>query len=178
MRKVTQAALPDRVLIDSDEHTYTIYDGYPKAQFHFLVLPRLPLYCDEVLDNGKRKRIQVPTRELDSISSVLASRHAPFILECLQRASDRVRSVLTQLVKRIREAMKQLVIPPEQPLDCDYAHEGKAAQGVEWDIRCGFHSIPSMRHVHLHVGCLLTQVISGELVSERMKHKKVRAWLT
>ncbi|KAI3627615.1 HNT3 [Malassezia furfur] len=84
-----QIARTEEVLIDADEHTYTIYDGYPKAQFHFLVLPRLPFYCDEVLENGKRKRIQIPTRELDSISSVLASRHASFILECLQRASDR-----------------------------------------------------------------------------------------
>lgn len=175
--RVIQSALPEQVLIDADEHTYTIYDGYPKAQFHFLVLPRLPFYCDEVLENGKRKRIQIPTRELDSISSVLASRHASFILECLQRASDRVRGRLTQLVARIRKGMRQLVIPPEHPQDCDYAQDGEAAQGVEWDIRCGFHSIPSMRHVHLHVGRILTQVVSGELVSERMKHKKVRAWL-
>lgn len=85
-----ETKLPESVLIDADAHTYTIYDGYPKAQFHFLILPRLPLVYDEPLENGKRRRVQIHERELDSISSVLASRHASFILGCLERASERV----------------------------------------------------------------------------------------
>jgi hypothetical protein len=38
--------------------------------------------------------------------------------------------------------------------------------GVQWGVRVGFHAIPSMDTVHLHV-------ISDDLVSERLKHKKV-----
>lgn len=73
--------------------------------------------------------------------------------------------------------MQQLVIPQSAPSECHYANEGEESIGVSWEVRCGFHSIPSMRHVHLHVRNKLMQVISSELVSERLKNKKVRGLL-
>ncbi|KAN0062712.1 aprataxin-like protein [Thecaphora frezii] len=39
--------------------------------------------------------------------------------------------------------------------------------GKQWRVRRSFHAIPSMKHVHLHV-------ISDDLVSDRLKNKKVR----
>jgi aprataxin len=37
--------------------------------------------------------------------------------------------------------------------------------GFEWEIWTGFHAVPSMEHLHLHV-------LSSDLCSEKMKHKK------
>ncbi|KAF9480107.1 hypothetical protein BDN70DRAFT_877992 [Pholiota conissans] len=37
--------------------------------------------------------------------------------------------------------------------------------GFKWDIWTGFHAQPSMAHLHLHV-------LSADLVSEKLKHKK------
>ncbi|KAF8559816.1 hypothetical protein OG21DRAFT_1594605 [Imleria badia] len=37
--------------------------------------------------------------------------------------------------------------------------------GFQWEIWTGFHAVPSMEHVHLHV-------LSNDLCSEKMKHKK------
>ncbi|KAH9484331.1 Aprataxin [Psilocybe cubensis] len=37
--------------------------------------------------------------------------------------------------------------------------------GFKWDVWTGFHGAPSMHHMHLHV-------ISADLISEKMKHKK------
>ncbi|KAG8217751.1 hypothetical protein J3R82DRAFT_5912 [Butyriboletus roseoflavus] len=37
--------------------------------------------------------------------------------------------------------------------------------GFQWEIWTGFHAVPSMEHLHLHV-------LSNDLCSEKMKHKK------
>ncbi|KAF8481535.1 hypothetical protein JB92DRAFT_3037504 [Gautieria morchelliformis] len=37
--------------------------------------------------------------------------------------------------------------------------------GFEWPIYVGFHAVPSMEHLHLHI-------IASDLFSERLKHKK------
>lgn len=41
----------------------------------------------------------------------------------------------------------------------------KPPSGSEWGIHCGFHAVPSMRHLHLHV-------ISDDFVSDRLKYRK------
>ena len=55
------------------------------AQFHFLVLPRLPFV------HGR----EVAPEELDSLASLLKSPSAAFVLACLDSAGKRVRLVLT-----------------------------------------------------------------------------------
>lgn len=140
-----EASLPGSVLVDADTHTYTIYDGYPKAQFHFLIMPRLPFAVDEDLGNGKRRRGEVGARELDSIGSLLQSPHAAFVLDRLAAASER-------LAHRIRESMRRMDVDR----DTREPHYTDAAPGATWGIRCGFHAIPSMRHLHMHVRWRMT----------------------
>ena len=100
--ELTCQSLPSSMLVDADEHTYTIYDGYPKAQFHFLILPRLPFKVRSATDSGSvQERVLHPTKELNSISTLLQSPSRAFVLECLERASEMVcfpnvlRSILT-----------------------------------------------------------------------------------
>ena len=39
--EIPNASLPDSVLLTHTDDTLTIFDAYPKAVFHFLVLPRV-----------------------------------------------------------------------------------------------------------------------------------------
>lgn len=132
------STFPQGLLVDSDEYTYTICDGYPKAQYHFLILPRIPFY----VDHGQ-ERTQVPESDMESISTLLKSRYASDVLLRLNDARDR-------LVARIHESMKQSRIRP----DGAYAYypDTEAEWGhTVWGVQCGFHNVPSMRHLHLHV---------------------------
>lgn len=83
------ASLPSDVLVEADESTYTIYDGYPKAQYHFLVMPRLPLELPPAPDSTRA--VTVPADALDSLRALLASAWARPVLERLAAASRRVR---------------------------------------------------------------------------------------
>ncbi|KAL4400185.1 hypothetical protein ACI68E_003101 [Malassezia pachydermatis] len=87
-KRRTPSTLSSNVLVDADEYTYTIYDGYPKAQYHFLIVPRLPCSIEGKGPGGK---IDVTTNDLNTLSTLLASGHAEPILERLARASERVR---------------------------------------------------------------------------------------
>lgn len=52
---------------------------------------------------------------------------------------------------------------PNEPL-C-YPARAEDALGVAWDVRCGFHAKPSMRHLHMHV-------ISSDLSAPRLRRKQ------
>lgn len=81
---------------------------------------------------------------------------------------------LTQLIDRIHESMQRLAIP-ETPGECDYAKDGQGT-GATWDVRCGFHSIPSMHHLHLHVR---RATDSGDLERPRVRPSQAQesTWL-
>ncbi|PKI85872.1 hypothetical protein MVES_000357 [Malassezia vespertilionis] len=148
----TSKTLPSQVLVDADAHTLTIYDGYPKAQFHFLILPRLPFVIDETLENGKRRRTELDAEQLDSLSALLQTPFASYVLACLSKAQR-------------RESMQNLTIDATAQNKTAYPSDPADASGKVWGINAGFHSVPSMRHLHMHV-------ISDDFMSERLKHKK------
>ncbi|KAN0061825.1 aprataxin-like protein [Thecaphora frezii] len=152
------STLPAEVLVMFDDKTVAIWDAFRKAQYHALVLPRLPYTIPKTaaatagasmpslsLTNGKltsglSSSGIVPASHLRSLRSLLASPYASAVLQALRIASDRVAS-------HIHHRMRT-------------EHVGK-----QWRVRRGFHAIPSMEHVHLHV-------ISDDLVSDRLKNKK------
>lgn len=75
-----------------DDHTYVIYDGYPKAQFHFLILPRIPFVITEESPSGRKKNVTVPPHDMESIRSLLAGRHAHAVLGRIAAMERRVRA--------------------------------------------------------------------------------------
>ncbi|TFK54942.1 HIT-like protein [Heliocybe sulcata] len=125
--KANPSELPSSVLFSHTETSLTIFDAFPKAIFHFLVLPRV-----------------IPpatASELSSLRSLLKveKERARGIVETLGKDAEQVRGMVEEeMVKRY---------------------------GFKWDIWVGFHSVPSMEHLHLHV-------ISSDLVSPRLKNKK------
>lgn len=146
----------DNKVLFYDEHTITIYDKFAKAQYHFLVLPRIPFKRSEdpsgsqqgvpkltatngKLNFGATSSNVVPASHMKSISTMVASPYAGDVLRAMRTASDRV-------VEHIRADMEE-------------------HYGVIWDVERAFHAVPSMEHLHLHV-------VSMDLVSDRLKHKK------
>ncbi|KAH9035381.1 HIT-like domain-containing protein [Lactarius pseudohatsudake] len=120
-------ALPPTVYFSHTKHTLTIFDAYPKALFHFLVLPRLSADESDLAD-----------------LRTLLRRHAsgPGAGETLR--------VLADEAARLRGVVEE---------------EMRARYGFAWDVWVGFHAVPSMEHLHLHV-------ISSDLTAPALKTKR------
>ncbi|KAH9066436.1 HIT-like domain-containing protein [Lactarius vividus] len=123
-------ALPPTVYFSHTEHTLTIFDAYPKALFHFLVLPRL--------SNDER------SSDLTDLRTLLR-RHASGDA----RAEETLR-MLADEAARLRGVIEE---------------EMQARYGFAWDVWVGFHAVPSMEHLHLHV-------ISSDLTAPALKTKR------
>lgn len=226
-RTANPASLPADVLVAYDEHTLTIQDAYPKAQYHYLVLPRMPWRLtgeewgevqkdmaegkegeagggskepEQVAQQKQGKQQQqlnfaggamglarpapketatqasssshqdgasssastnstaahiIPPTHLLNLSTLLTSPYRSIILRHLSRAAHAAE-------QRIRSLMPQTRIST-----AGQARGQQETAGCTWDVQVGFHAVPSMDTVHCHV-------LSGELLSERLKNKKVR----
>ncbi|TPX30073.1 hypothetical protein SeMB42_g07986 [Synchytrium endobioticum] len=101
-----------KVVYEFDDDVVIIYDQYPKAKYHFLVMPRI---------------------QIDGPNSLIAC-HIPFVEKIKQKALK-----LTSII------------------------QSESSDHIEF--RMGFHAVPSMKQLHLHV-------ISTDFKSERLKHRK------
>ncbi|GAA5950751.1 hypothetical protein JCM3765_000596 [Sporobolomyces pararoseus] len=113
--------LPKGVCLEFNNETLTIFDGFEKAKYHFLILPRDPFPID--LSKGEKP---IPSNQLDSLSNLMKSPLKLKVLKSLEKQAERVK-------KMIQDEMKK-----------DY-------KGFVWDVKIGFHAVESMKHVHLHV---------------------------
>ncbi|BEI91799.1 uncharacterized protein CcaverHIS019_0406190 [Cutaneotrichosporon cavernicola] len=120
------SALPPSTLLLETPSTIAIFDKYPKAHYHVLVMPRLP-------------HPDLKDSDLDSLASLLRSGKARNVLHELAEAAAEVEEM-------VRDEMVKTT-------------------GVAWGLNMGFHAVPSMHHLHLHV-------ISDDLCSPTLKTKK------
>jgi aprataxin len=106
--------LPPTVYFSHTQHTLTIFDAYPKAHFHFLVLPRLSSSSSSSSSSG------VPSSsDLTDLRTLLrVRRHAHETLRVLADEAVRLRVVVEE--------------------------EMRARYGFVWDVWVGFHAVPSM----------------------------------
>ncbi|KAH9079624.1 HIT-like domain-containing protein [Lactarius deliciosus] len=128
-------ALPPTVYFSHTKHTLTIFDAYPKALFHFLVLPRLS--TDE------------RPSDLTDLRTLLRQ-HASGPGDDARRAAGETLRVLADEAARLRGVIEE---------------EMRARYGFAWDVWAGFHAVPSMEHLHLHV-------ISSDLTAPALKTKR------
>ena len=153
------SALPsDENVLFHDDRTITIYDKFAKSQYHFLVLPRIPFKASASGSKAK-KQTGTPTLSVANgklnfgptssnnvppshMHSISTLLASPYAAEVL----DAVRKTSDRVMEHIREDMLK--------------HHGGT-----WDVERAFHAVPSMEHLHLHV-------VSMDLVSDRLKHKK------
>ncbi|KZV64348.1 HIT-like protein [Peniophora sp. CONT] len=125
--KKDPSTLPATVLFSHTDSTITIFDAYPKAIFHFLILPR-PSQRLSVLD-------------LSSLRSLIR-KDDDLALETLKGLQSEAEKLKGEIHAEMLERY-----------------------GFTWPLHCGFHAIPSMEHLHLHV-------ISADLTSPSLKNKK------
>ncbi|KAK8865852.1 hypothetical protein IAR55_001000 [Kwoniella newhampshirensis] len=133
------SSLPPSKLLLSSANTIAVFDAYPKAKYHFLVLPRYPFPPQSDPDS---KDSIVPLEALDDLRSLL--------LKADRGAREEVLRAMADTAREVEEMIRDEMLKTE---------------GFEWKIDVGFHAIPSMKHVHLHV-------ISEDRISPAMKTKK------
>lgn len=116
-------SLSPRVLLTSSQHCMAIFDAYPKAKYHFLVLPRYPFPSPSDPDSGKSI---VQLGHLDDLRSLLNK--AP------RSAREVVIGQMADMAREVEEMIRDEMVKSE---------------GVEWKIDVGFHAIPSLKWVHV-----------------------------
>ncbi|KAJ1310444.1 hypothetical protein OPQ81_007177 [Rhizoctonia solani] len=122
----TPKDLGSDVLLNESEHCITIFDKFPKAMFHFLILPKLS----------------------ENITANVTMNLSTFL-----RWDKRGALEYLQYMKGDAETAKSMI-----------EDEMMKQHGFKWNILIGFHAVPSMDHVHLHV-------LSSDLCSSALKKK-------
>lgn len=142
-------------------HAVAIRDLFPKATVHCLLLPRAP----------ERNRMH-PFDALDD----------PALLAQVRADADRLRGLVAAELGRLLGRHSRLDAARNAVLDGDGSDgddggdgggdgdgggNGGLPTGRDWvkEVKMGVHAVPSMNHLHVHV-------LSRDMHSERMKHKK------
>jgi hypothetical protein len=161
--------LPPTVYFSHTRHTLTIFDAYPKALFHFLVLPRLRIATSssstisssrtpaaEDGDGDERRE-----RDSDVDSEVVADSTADLtsLRTLLRRPLQRAAAAATAAASdtatitgtdsdsdaRARAKGTLSVLSDEATrLQSQIEREMQARYGFKWPLWIGFHAIPSM----------------------------------
>jgi diadenosine tetraphosphate (Ap4A) HIT family hydrolase len=112
-------SLSPRILLTSNPSTIAIFDAYPKAKYHFLVLPRYPFPAQN--DPETTKSI-ARLDHLDDLQSVLT--------KTTREAREQIINQLSETAREVEEMIRDEMVKSE---------------GVEWKIDMGFHAIPSLK---------------------------------
>jgi hypothetical protein len=113
------SSLPPTTLLLSTPHTIAIFDAYPKAKYHFLVLPRYPF---PPRSDPREKTSIARLSEFDDLKSLL--------LKTSGDAREQVIGALAEAAGEVEEMIRDEMVKTE---------------GFEWGIDIGFHAIPSMK---------------------------------
>ncbi len=155
------ATLPPTIYFSHTRYTLTIFDAYPKALFHFLVLPRLHLGAPtttttttttpgpaassssrESDGNGDERRECERDSEVvvaDSTADLTSLR------TLLQRAAAPTDTNSNSNAGRARAKGTLSVLSDEATrLQSKIEREMHAHHGFKWPIWTGFHAVPSM----------------------------------
>ncbi|KAL9096836.1 MAG: hypothetical protein Q9165_000800 [Trypethelium subeluteriae] len=142
------AAFSSNIVLHADDNWVVIHDMFPKATVHLLILPREPaINSQHPFDAfSDPKFLASAQAEAFKWRNFAASE-----LRCLFGSESAMESVR-------RAAMEAEELPSDG---------ASLPQGRDWarEVRVGIHAHPSMNHLHIHV-------ISQDMHSERMKHRK------
>jgi len=130
--------LPPTIYFSHTRHTLTIFDAYPKALFHFLVLPRLRLATTTTTsaeDSGNGDGGESLLKVVDSTEDLTSLR------TLLQRAAAAASD--GEARERVEGTLGVLADEATR-LQCEIEREMLARHGFTWPIWVGFHAVPSM----------------------------------
>lgn len=80
------ADIPPSTLLLETPHCIAIFDAYPKARYHFLVLPRLPFTAADAPP--------ITARDLDSLASLLRHPARDAVLRAVREAATEVQEMI------------------------------------------------------------------------------------
>jgi aprataxin len=137
---IAASHLPPTIYFSHTRHTLTIFDAYPKALFHFLVLPRLrrlstPVAQDSDGDDGGRElnvKLTESTEDLTSLRTLL------------QRAAAASSAAADTDVRARAEGTLDVLADEAGRLQGEIEREMRRHYGFTWPIWVGFHAVPSM----------------------------------
>ncbi|TKY85781.1 hypothetical protein EX895_005321 [Sporisorium graminicola] len=153
----TTLSSDDKVLFH-DDRTITIYDKFAKARYHFLVLPRIPFKASSSASSSKPQQGIPSLSASDGKLNFGATSSNTVPASHMQSISALLASPYTsEVLEAVRKASEDVIQYIRNDMLKDH--------GTTWDIERAFHAVPSMDHLHLHV-------VSMDLVSDRLKHKK------
>lgn len=133
------------MVVDYNEKTVLIRDAFPKATIHLLLLPR----DSTKWDLNPRDAFDDPVF-LDMVRSEVA--------EAVKLAS----SELSRLISPYSESCKPRIAAMESD---DPPDELPPGRDFSSEFKVGIHAHPSMNHLHVHI-------VSRDMHSDRIKHKK------
>lgn len=116
-----QSTLPANVLLFANRQCIAIFDAYPKAKYHFLVLPRYPFPSQS---EGETDRSLVKLDQLDDLQSLLTKTDTD--------SREEIISAMLNTAREVEEMIRDEMVKTE---------------GFEWKIDVGFHAVPSMKRV-------------------------------
>jgi hypothetical protein len=117
--KSPSTQIPASVLLIDSPQCITIFDAYPKAKYHFLVLPRHP-FLSGIEGEGAKSLCSVDN--LDDLESVMTRTS----MEARREIVGAMSSMAKEVVEMIRDEMMK-------------------TEGFTWGVDVGFHAEPSMR---------------------------------
>ncbi|KAF2239044.1 HIT-like protein [Viridothelium virens] len=142
------AAFPPTVVLHADDNWVVIHDMFPKAIVHLLLLPRNPAI------NSQHPFDALFDPDFLASAKAEASKWRNF-------AASELRHLFGS--ESAMESTRRAALEAEE-LPSDGA---SLPPGRDWaqEVRVGIHAHPSMNHLHIHV-------ISQDMYSEKMKHRK------
>ncbi|TFK98942.1 HIT-like domain-containing protein [Pterulicium gracile] len=141
-QKADPSSLSPSILFTHSDQFLTIFDAYPKAIFHFLVLPRTASTVSGYITSTRSSSASdaaLTMADFSNLRSLLKHPRAKEVLDDFKREAEEVKE------KIVEEMMGRY--------------------GFKWDLWIGFHAVPSMEHIHLHI-------ISSDLCAPSLKNKK------
>jgi aprataxin len=138
-------SFPASVIIRSTTHTVLIKDLYPKAIIHLLLLPR----------SEKHRNLHPHDAFMDEAFLELIKAEAKSAAQLAASELSRLISPYSASEKIKNDALDSPNPPDTTPVGRDFL----------LDLKIGIHAHPSMSHLHVHI-------ISKDMFSECLKHKK------
>lgn len=145
---IAAGTLPPTVYFSHTRHTLTVFDAYPKALFHFLVLPRIARHVSAASrsggdgdgdgDGGGREVVVMEDAEdLTSLRTLLqraATASSSSTAGTHAHADARARA----------EGTLRVLADEAGRVQSEIEREMLAHYGFTWPIWVGFHAVPSM----------------------------------
>lgn len=116
-----RGSLPANTLLFANSQCIAIFDAFPKAKYHFLVLPRHPFPS---MSDPESHRSLIKLDHLDDLQSLL-----------LKPSAEVREEVITAMMNTAREVEEMV------------RDEMVKTEGFEWKVDVGFHAVPSMKRV-------------------------------